>query len=119
MASTGIKAAAQAGFAAAAAYDAHRPNYPPQAVDELLKNLEVKGVDRARIMDLAAGTGKFTELLSARPENFEIVAVEPHDKMRAELEQKNLRGVTVVKAAAEDLSNLDDGIFAAVVASQV
>lgn len=119
MTSTSIKQAAQTGFAAAAAYDAHRPNYPSKAVDELLKRLEVKGVNGARIMDLAAGTGKFTELISARPEKFEIIAVEPHDKMRAELERKKLRGVTVVDAAAEDLSNIESGTFAAVIASQV
>jgi ubiquinone/menaquinone biosynthesis C-methylase UbiE len=119
MAASGLRHEAQTGFAAAAAYDAYRPNYPPKAVDELLRKLEVEGVEGARIADLAAGTGKFTELLSARPEKFQIVAIEPHDDMRAQLEQKKLRGVTVVKGTAEDLSQLTDGAFAAVVAAQV
>ena len=119
MAASGLKHEAQTGFAAAAAYDTYRPTYPPKAVDELLRKLEVEGVEGARIADLAAGTGKFTELLSARPEKFQIVAIEPHDDMRAQLEQKKLRGVTVVKGTAEDLSQLTDGAFAAVVAAQV
>jgi SAM-dependent methyltransferase len=114
-----INPLAQTGFASAAAYDAYRPSFPPEAVDELLKHLEVHGVEGARIADLAAGTGKFTEILSARPEKYEVVAIEPHDDMRAQLEQKKLRGVTVVNGAAEDMSKLDDGKFAAVIAAQV
>ena len=119
MASSGLKPEAQTGFAAADAYDAHRPTFTPDAVETLLKKLEVAGVDRARVADLAAGTGKFTEILSARPENFEIVAIEPHDAMRKQLSRKQLRGVSVVKGAAEDLSELEDGSFAALVAAQV
>jgi ubiquinone/menaquinone biosynthesis C-methylase UbiE len=114
-----LKHEAQTGFASAAAYDTYRPSFPPEAVEQLLKHLEVYGVEGARIADLAAGTGKFTEILSARPEKYEIIAVEPHNDMRAQLEQKKLRGVTVVKGAAEDMSELDDGKFAAVIAAQV
>jgi tRNA G46 methylase TrmB len=119
MASSGLKHEAQTGFAAAGAYDAYRPAFPSQAVDALLKKLEVVGVQGAKIADLAAGTGKFTEALSARPEKYEIVAIEPHDDMREQLKQKNLRRVTVVKGTAEDLSELADGRFAALVAAQV
>lgn len=114
-----IKNEAQTGFASAAAYDAHRPSFPPEAVDKLLKYLEIHSVEGARVADLAAGTGKFTELLCARPEKYEIVAIEPHDDMRAQLDQKKLQRVTVVKGAAEDLSQLEDGKFAAVIAAQV
>ncbi len=119
MVSSGFKPEAQTGFAAADAYDAHRPSFTSEAVEELLKHLEVSGVKRAKVADLAAGTGKFTEILSARRENFEIVAIEPHDAMRQQLAQKNLRGVTVVEGAAEDLSELGDGTFAALVVAQV
>ena len=119
MSGSGIKHVAQTGFAAAAAYDAHRPTYPPEVVEKLLKGLEIHGVQRARVVDLAAGTGKFTEILSARPEQFEIIAVEPHDDMREQLGRKNLPRVTVVKGAAKDMSELSDGEAAAVVAAQV
>lgn len=69
--------------------------------------------------DLAAGTGKFTEILAKRPEGFDVLAVEPHDGMRAELERKSLPGVTVVRGSAENMADVPDGSLAAVVAAQV
>jgi len=57
----------------------------------------------ARIIDLGAGTGKFTELLADRDERYEILAVEPHEGMRKELLRKNLRGVKVVHGTAEKI----------------
>jgi len=114
-----LKASAQTGFAPAAAYDAHRPTYPPEAVEQLLQRLKVAGVEGARVIDLAAGTGKFTEILASRPERFDIVAIEPHDDMRRELERKGLSGVTVMNGHAEDLSAIPDGSITAVVAAQV
>lgn len=111
--------AAQTGFAASSAYDAHRPSYSPEALSELLDHLEVAGVQGARIVDLAAGTGKFTEVLAARPENFEIIAVEPHDEMRQELERKKLNRVRVYKGMADSMPEVEDGSAAALVAAQV
>ena len=119
MAFSGMKSEAQTGFAAADTYDAYRPTFPEEAVNELLKKLELSGVEGAKVADLAAGTGKFTEILSARPEKFETTAIEPHDAMRQQLVQKELRGVTVVNGTAEDLSELEDGSFAAVIVAQV
>lgn len=110
---------AQTGFASAAAYDAYRPTYPPKALSELLTHLDVAGVKGAKVMDLAAGTGKFTELLSARDEEYDIVAVEPHQGMREQLEKKNLKGVRVLDGTAESMSGVEDEEVAAVVASQV
>lgn len=109
----------QAGFASAAAYDAYRPTYPPRALSELLTHLDVAGVKGAKVMDLAAGTGKFTELLSAREEEYDILAVEPHEGMREQLSKKNLKGVRVLDGTAESMSEVKDGEVAAVVASQV
>lgn len=119
MATSGIRPEAQSGFAAAAAYDASRPTYLPEAVDRLLEKLQVANLQSARILEIAAGTGKFTEVLAARPEQFEIVAVEPHDDMRQELSNKKLPGVTVVKGTAEHIEGIEDGGFAAVIAAQV
>ena len=116
---SGIRQQAQTGFAAAAAYDAYRPSYPAEAVQQLLEACEVADVERAKIADLAAGTGKFTELLVRRPEKYAILAIEPHDGMRAELEKKELRGVTVVKGTAENMPEVPDEDLAAVIASQV
>ncbi len=89
--------AASEGFKDAAAYDAHRPSYPPQAVDALLALLNIAGAAGATVVEVGSGTGKFTEVLAARPEGFRIVAVEPHAEMRARLEAKALGGgLTVV-----------------------
>lgn len=114
-----LKASVQSGFASAAAYDTHRPSYPTEAVDQFLQNLEISGVKNAKVVDLAAGTGKFTEILASRPEQYDILAIEPHDDMRGELERKDLPAVKVVKGHAEDLSLVPDGSVAAVVAAQV
>jgi predicted methyltransferase len=114
-----IKQEALAGFAASSAYDTHRPSYPAEAVSQLLSALKVAGEDGAVVADLAAGTGKFTELLAARPEHYSIFAIEPHEGMRAELERKQLNGVKVVKGTAEDMSEIADATFDALIASQV
>ena len=119
MSRSGIAAAAQSGFAPAAAYDAHRPSYPEEAVEKLLQALEVSGVKRAKVADLGAGTGKFTEILTRRTEEYEIIAIEPHDGMRSELERKKLPSVRVVNGAAHNLSGIPDESFDALVASQV
>jgi ubiquinone/menaquinone biosynthesis C-methylase UbiE len=119
MSRSGIKQAAVSGFAASSAYDIHRPSYPPEAVDNLLQALEVAGFKGARVADLGAETGKFTELLAARPEQYTITAIEPHDAMRSELEGKGLKGVKIINGTAEKMSELQDGSFDAVIASQV
>ncbi|KAL8737353.1 MAG: hypothetical protein Q9181_001770 [Wetmoreana brouardii] len=109
--------AANRGFANASSYDTHRPSYPPKAVDDLLAKLQVKDLEQARIVDLAAGTGKFSELLAARDEGYEIIAVEPHEEMRRELEGKELKGVRAVDGNAENMG-LDGQSVDAVVAAQ-
>jgi ubiquinone/menaquinone biosynthesis C-methylase UbiE len=114
-----IEKAALNGFADSHAYEAYRPSYPSEAFDQLLSVLKVAGTRGASVADLAAGTGKFTELLATRSEQYSIVAIEPHGGMRAELEKKNLQGVTVVKGTAENMSEIADETFDALIASQV
>jgi len=114
-----IEKAALNGFADSHAYEAYRPSYPPEAIDQLLSVLKVAGTRGASVADLAAGTGKFTELLATRPEQYSIVAIEPHEGMRAELGKKDLQGVTVVRGTAENMSEMADGTFDALIASQV
>lgn len=107
------------GFAPAAAYDAHRPSYPEEAVSQLLQALGVAGIKGTSVADLAAGTGKFTELLAQRPEGYEIVAIEPHDGMREQLEQKHLPGVRVLKGTADSMTQIPDESLDCMVAAQV
>ncbi|HET7311993.1 MAG TPA: class I SAM-dependent methyltransferase [Mycobacteriales bacterium] len=59
---------------AADAYAAGRPSYPEAALDWVLPTAA------RRVLDLAAGTGKLSELLLAR--GLDVVAVEPSDEMR-------------------------------------
>lgn len=70
-------------------------------------------------MDLAAGTGKLTEALAAREEQFEITAVEPHDGMREVLVGKKLPRVKVVKGTGESMGDVPDGSVDAVLVAQV
>jgi len=81
-ASPSVHHAAATGFAAAAAaYQESRPDYPAALADWLRDEL---GLGPRRVaLDLGAGTGKFTPLLSAT--GARLVAVEPVAAMRAEL----------------------------------
>lgn len=111
-----LPSGALAGFADGISYDKHRPSYPPEAVSFLLESINLENKTGARIIDLAAGTGKFTELLAARPEKYEIVAVEPHDGMRLALDTKSLGNVQVRKGFANDIPVEDawaDGLICA------
>lgn len=116
--SSEIHPVAQAGFSAASAYEKHRPSYPETAVQQLLENVQLAGLKGAKVLDLAAGTGKFTELLAARPEDYEIIAVEPHAGMRAELERKQLPRVTSLDGNGTKIP-LDDQSVDAIIIAQV
>ena len=116
--SNDISERAQTGFAKSAAYDQHRPAYTPTVVQLLLDNLRVSGKKHAKLLDLAAGTGKFTEALAAREEQYEIVAVEPHDEMRGVLAEKKLAGVSVMAGKGDSIP-LEDGSVDAVLCAQV
>jgi ubiquinone/menaquinone biosynthesis C-methylase UbiE len=74
-----VHRAARAFGDAAAAYDRARPEYPPAAVDWLVRALEL-GPGRT-VVDLAAGTGKLTRPLART--RARVIAVEPAAGMRA------------------------------------
>ncbi|KAK0737690.1 S-adenosyl-L-methionine-dependent methyltransferase [Apiosordaria backusii] len=95
MTSFQLPKAASQGFQKAAAYDTHRPSYPQEAVTSFLSALGLLGKRNAKVLEIAAGTGKFTELLANRDEEFKVIAVEPHGDMRAQLKGKGLKGVDV------------------------
>lgn len=73
-------------------YERARPSYPQEAVDWLVP----EGV--RTVLDLGAGTGKFTRSLVAR--GLDVIAVEPDDVMRATLADA-LPSVRTVKGTAE------------------
>ncbi|KAK2589964.1 hypothetical protein QQS21_012355 [Conoideocrella luteorostrata] len=109
--------AATTGFDNASAYDIHRPSYPPEVVQSLLSRLDVAHKPNAKIVDLAAGTGKFTELLATRKEEYAIVAIEPVAKMRDGLVDKKLERVEVRDGLATRM-DVGDGWADAVIAAQ-
>jgi ubiquinone/menaquinone biosynthesis C-methylase UbiE len=112
----------QKGFQNAHSYDTHRPSYPAEAVSKLLTHLNLAGLNGAKVIDLACGTGKFTELLAKREEGYEVVGVEPHAGMREEFVKKNLKGVEVRDGDAGNIGLEEgwaDGLIAAQVSLQV
>ncbi len=90
---------ADAGFdREAAAYERARPGYPPACVAWFAEHL---GIGPGRdVLDLAAGTGKFTRLLE--PLGARIVASEPVDGMR-EVLHRTSPGVPIIASTAERL----------------
>jgi SAM-dependent methyltransferase len=105
--------AAALGFEAAAErYERGRPTYPDDAVAFLIRTLEIG--ERTDVVELGAGTGKFTELIV--PTGARIVAVEPVSAMRQAL-ARNCPTVTVLDAMAEEIP-LAEASADAVVAAQ-
>lgn len=99
-----IDQVAAAGFSAGSdAYDRGRPSYPQEAVDLLVDQLGI-GPDTT-VVDLAAGTGKFTTLLV--PTGARVVAVEPVAEMRQAL-ARSVPGVEVHDGTAEHMPLPDE-----------
>lgn len=109
---------AATGFTDGPAYDSFRPSYIPEAVADLLDKVGVANQEGAKIVDLAAGTGKFTQILSSRSEQYEIKAVEPLKAMRATLEAKRLPRVQVIEGNAASME-VPTGWADAVIIAQV
>ena len=104
---------AAAGFSAGSdAYDRGRPSYPQPAVDLIVNQFDIG--PETTVVDLAAGTGKFTALLV--PTQAQIVAVEPVPEMRETL-ARTVPGVDVKDGTAEDMP-LPDGFADIVTAAQ-
>lgn len=78
----------------AGAYERARPGYPQGAVQWMV------GEDPVDVVDLGAGTGKLTRGLVAL--GHRVVAVEPLDEMRAQLESA-VPGVLAVAGRAESM----------------
>ncbi|RFU39172.1 class I SAM-dependent methyltransferase [Actinomadura logoneensis] len=93
---------------------AERPDYPLAAVRWVLDRLTRRP---ARVLDLAAGTGKLTGVLRAAGIPAEaITAVEPDPAMLAELRRAH-PGVTALEGTAERIP-LPDGAVDAVLVGQ-
>jgi SAM-dependent methyltransferase len=103
---------AAAGFGSSAdAYERGRPTYPDDAVAHLAAELELGPA--ARVLDLAAGTGKLTRLLVEG--GADVLAVEPVAAMRAVLEN-TVPGIPVLEGTAESIPLPDRSVDAVTVA---
>lgn len=107
-----IHEAAARGFEAAVErYQRGRPGYPDDAVSYLVSEL---GIAPGRdVVELGAGTGKFTELIALSGAG--VVAIEPVAAMREALEL-NCATVTVLDGTAERVPVEDASADAVVVA---
>ena len=98
----------------AESYERRRPSYPPELVAWIVERL---GVGRGTtVVDVAAGTGKLTRQLV--PTGARVIAVEPLDEMRAQLEAA-VPNVEAVAGSAEDLPLADGSADAITVASAI
>lgn len=101
-----INETAAAGFERGASdYERGRPGYPPEVIAELVTLFHL-GPD-CSVVDLGAGTGKFTRQLVATGAS--VVAVEPIDAMRAEF-AKALPATEVRVGTAEAIPAADGSV---------
>jgi SAM-dependent methyltransferase len=107
-----VPAASAAGFGGdMSVYERGRPSYPCDAVAWLVDGL---GIGPGReVLDLAAGTGKLTRLLTSSGAH--VTAVEPSAAMRAEF-RRAVPGVEILDGTAESLSLADGSVDAITVA---
>jgi SAM-dependent methyltransferase len=86
-------------------YERARPEYPQEAISWVASRL---GLDSgSTIVDLGAGTGKLTRALLET--GARVIAVEPGDAMRAELERR-LPEVEALRGAAENIPLPDESV---------
>jgi ubiquinone/menaquinone biosynthesis C-methylase UbiE len=107
-----IHVASAAGFGGdMSVYERGRPSYPADAVDWLVDGLQI-GPGKV-VVDLAAGTGKFTRLLL--PTGADVLAVEPSSGMREEFGGA-VPGVDVLEGSASSIPLGDASVDAVTVA---
>jgi SAM-dependent methyltransferase len=92
-------------------YERGRPSYPDDAVSFIVKELEIG--PESSVVELGAGTGKFTDLVVFT--GAQITAVEPVPAMREAL-GRNCPTVTVLDGTAEAIPVADASADALVVA---
>ena len=90
------------------AYESGRPDYPPAISGAIGAELELP--PGARVLDLAAGTGKLTRRLLAG--GFDVIAVEPQESLRQKLAASV--GADRVREGVAEAIPLADGAVEAV-----
>lgn len=98
--------------AVAGVYESGRPGYPLETAQWVLEPIATP-LRTARVVDLGAGTGKFTRVL--RETGADVVAVDPDAAMLAELRVR-VPGVPTFQGTAERMPLPDASVDAAVMA---
>jgi ubiquinone/menaquinone biosynthesis C-methylase UbiE len=93
------------------AYERGRPGYAPAVVGALAAELALD--PGARVLDLAAGTGKLTRALVEA--GYDVVAVEPQAELREKLAE-SIGAERVREGVAEEIPLDDDSVEAVTVA---
>lgn len=118
MSSGEIHQKAALGFSSSVeAYERGRPGYSEAALSFIRQTMASSApspADRPRVLDLAAGTGKFTKLIND-PSVWDIVAVEPIAEMRAKLSE-NLPAIEAIAGTAENIPFADNSFDVVTVA---
>lgn len=108
-----VHRAAQSGFSTqASTYAQGRPDYPSELHTWLREVLDIS--PGSTVIDLGAGTGKFTRLLASM--DVKVIAVEPIKAMRMEF-AKHLPSTRILEGAAESMP-LETGAALALVCAQ-
>jgi SAM-dependent methyltransferase len=103
-----VHRAAATGFARSVeAYERARPEYPPEAIAYLARELDLR--PGRRVVDLAAGSGKLSRPLAKL--GCEVIAVEPVDEMRAAIGP----GIEALAGTAEAMPLADESADAVTV----
>jgi len=105
---TDVHGSAQEGFSREAKTYSHgRPDYPDELLGWLGEELDVAA--GAEVVDLGAGTGKFTTLLLRT--GAQVTAIEPVAAMREQLSEK-LPGAKVLSGTAQSMPLADQSVDA-------
>jgi ubiquinone/menaquinone biosynthesis C-methylase UbiE len=96
---------------AADVYERSRPTFPPEAIEHLRRELDLR--PGRTVLDLAAGTGKLTRQLV--PTGARVLAVEPLPAMRAVLERE-VPEAEALDGVAEEIPLPDGSVDAVTVA---
>jgi SAM-dependent methyltransferase len=92
-------------------YERGRPEYPLDAINCLIENLQIKS--SSKVIDLGSGTGKFTKLIL--PSGAQIVAVEPVEGMRRKF-QSLFPNTQILEGSAENIPMEDQSVDSVIAA---
>ena len=114
-ASRSVHDVAKSGFAGANVdrYNKARPSYPQEALDHIIEGI-VCGGKPLTVVELGAGTGKFTKVMAERfqspgPITCEsYIATEPSDDFRESLVEMKIPGVAVMAGTGESIPTPDN-----------